>query len=498
MNTNFISPNNVANPKKEYCYRDEIMHPQKLALIPDKCYDIYSRFDSYYYVIRVPWNRRYRSYGVDVQTSHFYVLCQHPRMFSLANNDRNPERHQDKDKDKNQNLDLDLDLYFWFKKYGDSMFLVSNVVLVDNTVLHSYYICDEKGQCHDLDGVDNELDFILDNHYYTVGNGLTYLLGQHRLSPNTVYIYDILEDSITHDYYQDVSRDWEQIYYGTRESNIADYPLYYVCQGPDFASEEILDLFMNQCLTLTIVSTPRTAMFPHFSPSHWYGTSTYMDNRTYDIHGLLSTFLYTTTSFDFLLENPKVLDTFFQQDDVYQQIIKFIDSTSHMYEHGINTDLHIDIVRERIGNIWKDVFTRYCDKNGLRVVIICAYLQKYVIENTYMPLALLKVVLKLLHRKALIYKTNITGNISRNSFYRILNIFPNAEIFAFPTTRYKLTTSLYAMFQLDKKHIGYIHKCIATRLLCLKTIINKKNTENGNIVFDCVKFYLQEHRYLLL
>jgi len=86
INNNYILPYAPIVEDINLCERDEIADPNKLELlinISSSQWSVCTHNDKYYYSVLIPWDRIYNSYGIEIKSHYFRVLCQDPSIFNI-------------------------------------------------------------------------------------------------------------------------------------------------------------------------------------------------------------------------------------------------------------------------------------------------------------------------------------------------------------------------------------------------------------------------------
>ena len=169
-----------------FCERDEIADPNKLLLIiknnnvtpqsSTKNWSVYMHNNEYFYTNTIPWTKTYNSYGIEIKSHHFRVLCTDPAVFTI---------------------DID-NIFSWFTRNYSKLFLISHIITSHEPTNKKYV---SKNSSLIAVDQDNEMDKILINKCYTICNGVTLLLALHRLNIVDVdTTYTILTHLSSHEY----------------------------------------------------------------------------------------------------------------------------------------------------------------------------------------------------------------------------------------------------------------------------------------------------------
>ena len=273
-----IVPNNL-------CPREEYADPRKIFKILYKAqkWDIIQIYDRWYYYIKIPWVKEYKSLKHSkIKSLYYYVLTDKPSLF------KNLPKNNFKE---------------WLNDNWSKTFLISALVFTHNYKFLTYN-SNSNRYCIYLNGCidgNDEVRTIIYNNSYTICNGLILLLSLHRINK-------IKEGHLFNDlsiWYQSFSRNgiyhivdeqWEYIYYSNNISLIADLPYYYLCFGPNFSSKSIRSIFKTENYDelfsqyingATISATNQNSiMYPYFNKDVMLEYNTYneiMENDTYNI-----------------------------------------------------------------------------------------------------------------------------------------------------------------------------------------------------------------------
>jgi len=283
---NLINTLLVATPGTRYpplfSPRDEIADPKKLKTFIDSD--------------RIVWNGTYtdnqgveflyanvqwiKNYTDDIYSTNFYIMTKHASMFqNIKNIDGNKE----------SNIDWTL----WLRIWGRYLFLITTPIFeyqgqryiskytypeshinIDTTY---YGIRVDHGRHINLhDDEMTEVNTLLQNRCYTIGNGFTLMLAMYRNGMvREIDMINALQDSYSRDYYQDVYYEWESLYYGVTIPHIADYPWFY---GSGGLSVRVFSMLLPennniQCMiqinNTIIVHTIQSALFKNFNLYMW-------------------------------------------------------------------------------------------------------------------------------------------------------------------------------------------------------------------------------------
>lgn len=250
--------------------RREIADPSKLLVCVNDTtkWNIYKNktTNTFFYVKRLPWHSKLKTLTPDVHEGDFFVLCEHPSMFHSI-------------------LTSDEPIHAWLNKWWQTPFLITTSIY-KSSFYDSYIYSIVNGVHPPLMQelrTGRELKDMLKGHCYTIGNGLTLALAMHRVralkqpSKSFSQSLSIFLTSHNHDnLYQQVEGAWTYLYYGHPTQHIADFPWYYVCMGPQFAHQSVVDLLLlghdpewfphvvrNNQVAMT---TYNSAMLPYIEP----------------------------------------------------------------------------------------------------------------------------------------------------------------------------------------------------------------------------------------
>jgi hypothetical protein len=286
------------NGDKTYYPREEIAHPIKLKNIVENKSNIWKihRFENNnFYAIWIPWFKKYKFFNDIISTESFYVLTERPALFytfneiidelMILNNYKNINNSKYiNNYDYKNNNEIINKIKQWLHKWWNTPFLITIPILYQN---NSLYIINNILPYSNIDLKDYDktdyLNVLLANKSYTIANGLTLLLAYHRLGLiNANITHTVLDDFIYKNdlnIIQNVTDDWHTLYYGNLIPHIADFPAYYICTGPNFAHENVVDLFKsyfdfnlilsNIIPSVNVFTSPFSAMFPYFNTCLW-------------------------------------------------------------------------------------------------------------------------------------------------------------------------------------------------------------------------------------
>lgn len=213
---------------------------------------------------------------------------------------------------------------------------------------------------------------LLDNKCFTVFNGLTLLLARHRLGLlKSKDIYLILCDFVATfgtQPFQDVPEHWHTLYYNRNVPNIADFPWYYLCMGPNWAATNVIELFsdinLNRFLLHTfynfhVYSSAQSVMYPHFNMSIYKMTREFDASAPYDTRCIpdLEGFCRAITRNKRGIKhfpNGIELEFVHQYKHDYEFICHFLKAIVQTYNHQPSTR-----VRKLFGSTFKDKYIKY-------------------------------------------------------------------------------------------------------------------------------------------
>ena len=559
INTNYILPYSPIVENIEYCTRDEIADPYKLEClfnIDSSKWSVYTYNNKYFYTTLIPWKKTYKSYGLDIKSHYFRVLTQDPSIFKIDFND----------------IDA------WFDKNYAKMFLITHVILSHTNTCgfaEKKYVTYKKQLISLNDFAENskeEMNKILENKCYTICNGIILFLALHRLNYIDLTVtqnnleklaydeYRITFDDSSHDsgddsgddtevdamnedamnelydsihiekykaeidYIQNVSADWEELYYAFPLTQLCDFPIYYTYFGPNFANAHISKLFQGSqdihIINNNNINTymfPISAQFPYFNISNW---NVYLNNNTKnhdiihsmddimnhnidfpditnDYAGILQMFYNTNSGWDYwqLHKNTIIGNLLNNCKESY----KFLRVAFHYYKY------ESEINKTRIVTIWEDLLDYAFNNNSNYVLhLTCLLYIYYSIYTSHQsntpPLLYIQYILRKCENTKIELAHEVNG-IAHNQQIkqRIQNTFPNTifEIQGniqenqYSVYNYTINTSLYKLIKANTLHYEYLKKIIITRLLCLKHFAHTYTA------YYVVTDYMRHNRYLL-
>lgn len=529
-NTNFIIPPEPREFQSKYCPREEVIHPRKLDCLRQKRasdFRVYQHNENYYYVTTVPWVQTFKPYGQEVHSTHIYVLCQTPSLFCIPDSQ-------------------DPSLKDWFDAHHNTLFLVSNDVLVDSKKARYVSSSDAKyvsldNNANIMPGSDEELNIIINTKSYTIGNGLIFLLAMHRIGniPSDVLI-PILRDHNMIDYYQDVHNYWEQLYYDHPTNHIADFPLYYACAGPDFADAEVVSFFKEtEELFINIMynnfTSPQSVMYPHFSESHWNNHDQIAMWREWEtptvaiLHGLIArihgpdirlmpdfagiiqAFTHTDAAWNFWRSNCDTLVYVLFRKETKKRMMEFFKAAFYFYTYGKGKGKETeesnasDPTTDRIRIMWQLVLDMYmCEiKTSTMAVYLCVY--SYITSYTHMdrvPVEFIQDVMIRCEREDVMRPITVGGTIRQSQLIeKIKTTFKDTHVETHTDMEddeteysYKISVSLFDVLKLDEQHKAYMQEIILARMHTLQEIT--KDYYKGYTVYRCVYEHMYRNRDL--
>jgi len=376
-------------PDYRYCPREEIAHPIKLQYITENSPTYWNKYihsNNTFFVSWIPWYRKYTFYDEVIYTSVFHVLTEKPALFSLFQDTISSINMKDKTKDRESIEKLSQ----WLKDWWNEAFLIT-VPIMHST--RGSFICNSNYPYNNFSleeyCPDDYLQCLLDNQAYTVGNGLILLLAYHRLKiiPARILQPILTEFLKDHEYYiyQNVNDAWHTLYYGTRIVHIADFSAFYICMGPDFAHENIINLFAsyfdfnfpinNIYPNIIFYTTPYSAGFPYFNTvlweqfrkidDDWLSNIDYDESRDIvkpDIYGLIHGLLSTKTSWKYWLNNStdilySIAIVYTSMDKLFEDILQIC---SYYYTYG--SHYHTRSLKKKVHQFW-DITQQILDKD---------------------------------------------------------------------------------------------------------------------------------------
>jgi hypothetical protein len=459
-NAIYVTPHESRDCK--FCPREEIAHPEKLALLVNNQnlqWDIYQKGTNTFFMTVIPWYRVYQCYGQYIYTSHFYVLTEKTSMFSslyiILQLDTTSVEYYDQ-------------LYNWVINWWNTSFLISIPILHCNSgpfIINNTFPPERITLCDCLQ--QDYCEKLLDHQSYTIANGMTLILGLHRIKRISAYILKPLLDNFmkieSPFIYQDVSDTWSQLYYASSISQIADFPWYYTCMGPQFAHENIVEIFRPENIedydthlfisqNQFVFTSPQCAMFPFFNPCLWerhnemlpWLDPSNIDSENGDIlypdiagciHGILTTKgswrWWKKNNFEMLTQ---IKNAYISQEKCIEDLLQVC---SHYYWFG--SPYTHKYYRKKIRYIWNCII-RVIDMNLSliprmigRFIIKEHLCQKFILDGqpnqlwvNPMPFSMCKDFLRIYNSKISLYNT-INFSIITNHSEILKRLFPDSH-----------------------------------------------------------------------
>ncbi|NBU81968.1 MAG: hypothetical protein EBS55_10015 [Flavobacteriaceae bacterium] len=166
---------------------------------------------------------------------------------------------------------------FYFKTILSHYILTDDLEFIDTFDLNNYEEWLYKNW-NKLLFISNEtectLEFVIQTEQYTIINGLTLILGLHKINIIKMKsLFPIFQKFVaTNILYQEIPEIWNHLYYNV-SYNIADFPLFYLSTGPHWAHEKIIDLFrageIEPFYNHSDYTSCYSCMLPHFNINHW-------------------------------------------------------------------------------------------------------------------------------------------------------------------------------------------------------------------------------------
>lgn len=253
--------------------RREIADPNKLLLVARSKseWQLYKHKHLHYYIKRIGWERTFKTLWPAVVEGDFYILCESPQMFASILDDSTTNMHE------------------WLERWWQTPFLITTSVYscpslaaADYGLVNGVYPPLRYELRRDK---EKELKDLLKGRCYTIGNGLTLALAMHRAGAlrqkTKEFAGHLLQFLGQRDYghmYQDVSSAWISLYYGHPTQQIADFPWYYTCMGPQFADSRVVCMLLpgeTESFPHIVrgnhiaITTYKTAMLPYVNTSLW-------------------------------------------------------------------------------------------------------------------------------------------------------------------------------------------------------------------------------------
>ena len=476
-NSIYISPNEYRSTK--YCPREEIAHPHKLYTIVENIptqWDTHTHGHETFYCAWFQWNKEFLSYDQYINTSLFHVIVERPAMFKTFKDIIENADYYNEDEIDNLNLEetpLCRALKEWLIRWWNCPFLITIPILHDdNGAFLTNNTYPPMRMSLNTYTPQEYLSMQLNHRSYTVANGLTLFLAYHRMGIIKASIASPILTSFvrTHDPYifQDVNDKWHDLYYGNNIAQIADFPGYYVCTGPNFAHENIVRIFeplldynfaLNIYPTAVIYTSPYSAMFPHFNAKIWEQfreTEDWLNLQAVDIpggdviypditgllHGVMTTkgsWRYWLNNFDDILMN--LAACYISRDKLLEEIFQ---TCCYFYKYG-SPHIYKKSFKKKVRHIWNaSLFILDFDKH-LIPIVFTRYLLKYHMYSRFkalghymgdlliheMPYGLLKDILKVGCDKISMYNI-IKFHIISNHIDVIRIVYPDIEYTVVP------------------------------------------------------------------
>jgi len=487
-NATYISPNEIRSTK--YCPREEIAHPHKLCTIIENIpthWDTHTYDHNPFYCAWFQWNKEFVSYDKHITTSLFHIVVERPAMFKTFKDIIENIEYSNKgtlgkidelDEDEIDKLNLEEPSFShalkeWLVRWWNCPFLITIPILHDeNGPFLTNNTYSPIRISLNTYTPQEYLSLQLNHRSYTVANGLTLFLAYHRMGLiNASITAPILREFVrTHDPYifQDINDSWHDLYYGNNVAQIADFPAYYICTGPNFAHENIIRIFeplldynfaLNIYPTGVIYTSPYSAMFPHFNAKIW---EQFRENEDWlnlqavdrpagdviypDISGIFHGVMTTKGSWRYWLNNfddilMKLAECYISRDKLLEEIFQ---TCSYFYKYG-SPHIYKKFFKKKVRHIWNAslfildfnkqiipiVFTRYLLKYHMysRFKALGHYMENLLIHE--MPYGLLKDILKAGCDKITMYNI-VKFHIISNHIDVIRTVYSDIEYSAIP------------------------------------------------------------------
>jgi len=309
--------------------------------------------------MKLDWKRRVG----DISEGEYYIVCRDDSMFHVT------------------------DLTDWLPRYWQSPFLITTSIYECQGV--RWGIVNGKYP-HERVRVTagNELKNLIRRKCYTVCNGLTLALAMHKCKIiNSQSLFTFLSSMDTNDLYLRVPTEWDRIYYNHHTQQIADFPWYYVCEGPKQAdaclmallTEDHQEPFTNIIEESTVALTSlQTAMLPSIDTTRPW-TNMYLGYP--DIYGYLVAVTCNKKLWKWWLDGNK--DIILQEWLNTGHARSFIEAATALYIGG-----HQQLSRSRL----KDTWVEFISISRLHMNITVYYIKQMIPTIPY-------IFMQLLHEK---------------------------------------------------------------------------------------------------
>jgi len=457
---------NVIN--QYYIYNDNTNRHYKIEYAdPNKLYKVHLNYKNnwktiiknsfIYYYLKIPWEHN--------KALYFYILTDNIKLFETLpiNNFKD-----------------------WLNENHNETFLITGLVynIEDIKIIYRNNYLDDLIHPVQLDNLEEvtEISRIIKFNCYSIGSGLTLLLAYHRLgliksrilySPLKEWYIVYKRDNL----YFKINDNWSQLYYKNVPTMIADFPFYYLCFGPNFASNRIRRIFFSkqdQSLiqyakeeNKLVVANALTAMYPYFDKyifeKYKRTFSSYISSYIMDVNGYVKSIISTNKSWIYWKKTQhaniiELLKITKNSDDIYNLMknilyVAFILYSNKSYD------------KRKIRELW-NIFVDYLDP----YLLIHDLLVKTKLDKSYnFPVLFIKDLFK---------------NHNIDIFYNPL-----------PTKLFEKPLSIYNLLsKFENNHIKYYYKDINKRILCILCTLSRLD----KAIYHSMIRYLKNNRQMLL
>ena len=340
IESNFVNRIYISNADVPLARR-EIADPEKLLQCVNAEGGWLGDLGDDLYVRRMSWNKILRV--TKVVEGDYFVLCDNPKMLSTV---------------------LNSDIVTWLFKWWNTPFLVTTSIY--RCILTNELFGVTNGTLNAIRyPLTQSLNDLLEGRCYTICNGLILAIAMHRLGKLQTadmklalsYLFDYHR---VRDMYQEVPVEWAVYYYGHQTHQVADFPSYYACMGPQFVDPVIFDMLLINSETGGMINTSammpntqkvgmtthRSSMLPHLHSVIFDKLEPRFAGRP-DIMGVLTAVCCNRRSWKWWLKNSDIIDSW---NDTRTLCFCFL-----LYKYGTDNG---KIVRSRIRYIWNQIAIR--------------------------------------------------------------------------------------------------------------------------------------------
>lgn len=281
INTCFVQPPTDAwTPIDILPYREEIAEPNKLLAVcqqPAYSWDPYTLENQNYTTNRtwITWRKEYKMQNTKLNSNGFYVLCEHPEMFSsiLDVDPEDPEAMRE-----------------WLDTWCQQIAVISAPLMMMRTPTDSIFY-----------GIPNDVNVtpfliipifdltqqFIDQNAYTIINGLTIALAMHRIGVwHECVFYDVIRSWLSsldmEQPWSEVTNDNSFLYLQHPIPHVSEHPLHYAVMGKEKAAYGIVRKLRKyiyphiddphvqfHTASFGYYTTVAASMFPYLDQKYW-------------------------------------------------------------------------------------------------------------------------------------------------------------------------------------------------------------------------------------